>query len=92
MTAINIQMITWSLMWGVLLHESGGAELTWLMGLMGSVLIVLLMPAISVKPVFVLHIQASILVLTDINYKEAPIWPTQHTYHYISRLKQDRIQ
>lgn len=35
------------------------AELTWLMGLMESVLIVLLMPAISVKPVLVLrHTQA----------------------------------
>lgn len=42
-----------------LLHESGKAELTWLMGPMKSVLIALLMPAISVKPVLVLHIQAA---------------------------------
>lgn len=39
--------------------KSGRAELTWLMGPMESVLIVLLMPAISVKPVFVLQIQAA---------------------------------
>lgn len=58
MTAINIQMIMWSLMRGVLPRGSGRAELQWLMGPMKSVLIALLMPPISVLGLgFVLHVQ-----------------------------------
>lgn len=81
--AINIQMITWSskrrrVAEGLLLCECGCAKLTWLMGPMESVVIALLVLAISIC--FWPMQAGGRLVLTGTNWEGVPTWSTRHMY------------
>lgn len=59
MTAINIRVITWSLMRGGFATWKWQSRTDTANGTNGGVLIVLLMPAISVEPIFQLRVPAA---------------------------------